>query len=176
MLHAQLPATALQRGQAIGRVGNREVAAQCPDLRHSHYIEVLMVRELGSDNTALRTVLTFIASLPAGGPAMTFGNLPTKQGYLRMTTSSKLSPRVHLALQHVMRNYIRIASVVTVRLAKSIHRLPAVTHADSCALVYYDKDVTPGFHCCESNGAALDVRATDHWVCAWTGDAVSEII
>eukprot|EP00959_Pyramimonas_sp_CCMP1952_P055566 1161158-Pyramimonas_sp.AAC.1 len=52
-----------------------------------------MVRKIGSDTRATRTVLAFIASLPAGKPAMVFGYLPAKQGNLQMTTASRLSPK-----------------------------------------------------------------------------------
>eukprot|EP00959_Pyramimonas_sp_CCMP1952_P140973 2950571-Pyramimonas_sp.AAC.1 len=60
-------------------VGNRDVRVQHGDARHSLYIEALIARETGSGDTALRTVLTFVASLPADRPAMTCGYLPTKR-------------------------------------------------------------------------------------------------
>eukprot|EP00959_Pyramimonas_sp_CCMP1952_P184978 3867714-Pyramimonas_sp.AAC.1 len=63
-----------------------------------------------------------------------------------MTAASRLSPKVHLALHYLIRNFFRIENVVSVRLAKSIHELPAFTYADSCTLVYYGNDVNPGFH------------------------------
>eukprot|EP00959_Pyramimonas_sp_CCMP1952_P009649 201470-Pyramimonas_sp.AAC.1 len=67
-----------------------------------------------------------------------------------MTTASRLSPKVHLALQYLTRNFHRIENVVSVRLAKSIHELPPVTYADSFALVHCDSDVNPAFHYYES--------------------------
>eukprot|EP00959_Pyramimonas_sp_CCMP1952_P404478 8476683-Pyramimonas_sp.AAC.1 len=63
-----------------------------------------------------------------------------------MTTASRVSPKVHLALQYLVRNFFRIENVVPVRLAMGIPELPPVTYADSCALVHYDNDVDPGFH------------------------------
>eukprot|EP00959_Pyramimonas_sp_CCMP1952_P185007 3868284-Pyramimonas_sp.AAC.1 len=63
-----------------------------------------------------------------------------------MTTASRLSPKVHLALQYLLRNFFRIENVVSVRLAKSIHKVPPVTYADSCTLAHYDNNVNPGFH------------------------------
>eukprot|EP00959_Pyramimonas_sp_CCMP1952_P374709 7847657-Pyramimonas_sp.AAC.1 len=45
-------------------------------------------REVGSDNTTLRTALSFVASLPAGRPAMTLGCVPTKKGMFQMTSAS----------------------------------------------------------------------------------------
>eukprot|EP00959_Pyramimonas_sp_CCMP1952_P053438 1117968-Pyramimonas_sp.AAC.1 len=79
------------RGQVIIRVGSRDVQVQYGDARHSLNIDALMARELGSDNTALGTALTFVASLPAGRPAMTFGYVPAKKGTLQMTSASRLS-------------------------------------------------------------------------------------
>eukprot|EP00959_Pyramimonas_sp_CCMP1952_P118700 2481479-Pyramimonas_sp.AAC.1 len=46
-----------------------------------------------SDKTARRTVLTFVASLSAGRPALTFGCVPVKEGTLQMASSSRLSPK-----------------------------------------------------------------------------------
>eukprot|EP00959_Pyramimonas_sp_CCMP1952_P365755 7659976-Pyramimonas_sp.AAC.1 len=85
--------------------------------------------------TSTRTVLAFPASLPAGEPVMVFGYLPTRQGRLRMTAASRLSPAVHLALQFFISHHIRIETVVTVGLARGTHGLPAALCADSCALV-----------------------------------------
>eukprot|EP00959_Pyramimonas_sp_CCMP1952_P063340 1323854-Pyramimonas_sp.AAC.1 len=100
-----------------------------------------MAREIGADNTAPRTVLIFVASLSAGRPDLTFGYVATKKGTLQMTIASRLSPKVHLALQYLIRNFFRIENVVSVRLSKSImHELPPVTYADSCTLVHYDND------------------------------------
>eukprot|EP00959_Pyramimonas_sp_CCMP1952_P276025 5769580-Pyramimonas_sp.AAC.1 len=65
-------------------------------------------REIGSDSAALRTVLTFLASVPAGRPAMTCGYAPTKKGTLQMISASRLSLNVHLVLQYLMRNVFRI--------------------------------------------------------------------
>eukprot|EP00959_Pyramimonas_sp_CCMP1952_P267936 5601967-Pyramimonas_sp.AAC.1 len=73
------------RGQVIMRVGNRDVQVQCGDARRALYIEALIARDTGSDNAAGRTALTFIASLPAGRPGITFGDFPTKEGTLQMT-------------------------------------------------------------------------------------------
>eukprot|EP00959_Pyramimonas_sp_CCMP1952_P225030 4705552-Pyramimonas_sp.AAC.1 len=58
-----------------------------------------------------------------------------------MTTASRLSPQVHLALQYAIINSSRIENVIPVRLAKSMHKLPPVTYADNCALAHYDNDM-----------------------------------
>eukprot|EP00959_Pyramimonas_sp_CCMP1952_P303119 6342548-Pyramimonas_sp.AAC.1 len=68
-----------ESGQVIIRVGNRDVQVQRGDAGHSLYIEALIAREIGSDNTALRTVLAVVSSLSAGRPALTFGYVPTKK-------------------------------------------------------------------------------------------------
>eukprot|EP00959_Pyramimonas_sp_CCMP1952_P071501 1493372-Pyramimonas_sp.AAC.1 len=112
--------------------------------------------EIGSDSTVLRTVLTFVASLPAGRPAMTFGYVPTKKGILQMTSASRPSPEAHLALQYLIRSFFRIGNVVSVRLAKSMRELPLVSYADSCALVHCGNDADPGFHYYEAEGNALN--------------------
>eukprot|EP00959_Pyramimonas_sp_CCMP1952_P430846 9023238-Pyramimonas_sp.AAC.1 len=91
------------RGPVIIQVGNRDVQVQCGDARHSLYIEALIAREIGSDNAALRTVSTSMASLLAGRHAMTFAYPPTKKGTLYNASASRLSPRAHLALQHIVR-------------------------------------------------------------------------
>ena len=63
-----------------------------------------------------------------------------------------------MALQYLIRNYFGVENVIAVRLAKSMHDLPTYPRADSCALVYYDNDMAPGFHYYESNGTALNVN------------------
>eukprot|EP00959_Pyramimonas_sp_CCMP1952_P441905 9251049-Pyramimonas_sp.AAC.1 len=72
---------------------------------------------------------------------MTLGYVPTKKGTLQMTSASRLSPEVPVALQCRIRNFFRIENVVSVWLAKSIQKLPPVVYADSCALVHDDNDV-----------------------------------
>ena len=74
-----------------------------------------------------------------------------------MTTASRRSPKVHVALLCRIRKYFRIENAVAVRLAKDMRNLPAAPRADSCALVSYDNDVTPGFHYYEAGGTALNV-------------------
>eukprot|EP00959_Pyramimonas_sp_CCMP1952_P069440 1449152-Pyramimonas_sp.AAC.1 len=69
----------------------------------------------------MRTVLAFIASLPAEKPGMVFGYLPTKQGHLQMAAASRLSSKLHLAWLFLTSDYFRIENVVAVRLVKSIH-------------------------------------------------------
>eukprot|EP00959_Pyramimonas_sp_CCMP1952_P424110 8883426-Pyramimonas_sp.AAC.1 len=74
-----------------------------------------------------------------------------------MASASRVSPKGHLALQYLIRNFFRVENVVFIRLARSIHRLRPVAHADSCALVHYDNDVQPGFHYYEATGTALNI-------------------
>eukprot|EP00959_Pyramimonas_sp_CCMP1952_P271603 5678037-Pyramimonas_sp.AAC.1 len=77
---------------------------------------------------------------------------------LQMTSASRLSPKVRLVWQCFIRNFFRIESVVSVRLAKSIHELPPVAYADSCTLVHFDNDVNLGFIYYEAEGTALDIH------------------
>eukprot|EP00959_Pyramimonas_sp_CCMP1952_P274263 5732703-Pyramimonas_sp.AAC.2 len=74
------------RGQVIIRAGSRDVQVQYGDARHSLYTEALIAREIGSDSTALRTVLTSVANVPAGRPAIAFGYVPADKGMLQMTS------------------------------------------------------------------------------------------
>lgn len=67
---------------------------------------------------------------------MTSGYVPTKQVSLQMTSASRLSPNVHLALQHIIRNFFRIENVVW-------------TH--------YDNDVNPGFQYYTAEGTAMNI-------------------
>eukprot|EP00959_Pyramimonas_sp_CCMP1952_P095009 1986865-Pyramimonas_sp.AAC.1 len=86
-----------------------------------------------------------------------------------MTSASRLSPKVHLPLQYLIRNFSRIENVVSARVAKSSHKLPPVTYADSCTFVHYDNDVNPGFHYYEAEGTVLNTYDI-------TGSAHSRII
>eukprot|EP00959_Pyramimonas_sp_CCMP1952_P004350 91445-Pyramimonas_sp.AAC.1 len=86
-----------------------------------------------------------------------------------MTSASRLSPKVHLALKYLIRHFFRIENVGSVGLAQSIHKLPPVACADSCTLVHYDSDVNPGFHYYEAEGTALNIHDI-------TGSAHSRII
>ncbi len=67
-----------------------------PDARHTLYIECLLTRELGMDNMAMQTVLTYVAHLGAGKPAKVFGYIPDYKGNLNLSDDSKFHPRVHL--------------------------------------------------------------------------------
>eukprot|EP00959_Pyramimonas_sp_CCMP1952_P224850 4701745-Pyramimonas_sp.AAC.2 len=71
-----------------------------------------------------------------------------------MTSASRLSPKLHLALQYLIRDFFRIENVVSVRLAESMIKLPQVAYDDSCTLVHYDNDVSPGFNYYEAEGTA----------------------
>eukprot|EP00959_Pyramimonas_sp_CCMP1952_P042797 895242-Pyramimonas_sp.AAC.1 len=75
-----------------------------------------------------------------------------------MTSASRLSLKVRLALQCLIRNFVRIENVVSVRSAKSIHKLPPVSYAASCTLVHYDNDVNPGFHHYDTEDTALTIQ------------------
>eukprot|EP00959_Pyramimonas_sp_CCMP1952_P096347 2014194-Pyramimonas_sp.AAC.1 len=75
-----------------------------------------------------------------------------------MRNASHLSPNVHLTVECLIRNFFRIEDVVSVRLAKGIHKLPPVAYADSCTLVHYGDDVNPGSYSYEAEGTALNIR------------------
>ncbi len=70
---------------------------------------------------------------------------------------SKRSPRIHLALQYVIRNFFRIDNVIAVRLGRSVNKLPKHEGADGCTLIHFVSDVTPYFHFYETVDTQLDV-------------------
>eukprot|EP00959_Pyramimonas_sp_CCMP1952_P022150 465706-Pyramimonas_sp.AAC.1 len=74
-----------------------------------------------------------------------------------MTSASRIFPKVHLALEYLIRNFFRVENVDSVRLAMSNHKLPPVAYADSCELVRYDNDVSPGLRYHEAEGTALNM-------------------
>eukprot|EP00959_Pyramimonas_sp_CCMP1952_P364134 7625395-Pyramimonas_sp.AAC.1 len=95
---------------------------------------------------AMQTVLTYVAHLGAGKLAKVFGCIPDYKGNLNLSDDSKCHPRVHLALQYLVRNYSRVERVVAVRSAKSAFNLLAVKYAVGSTLIHYDNDVNPAFH------------------------------
>eukprot|EP00959_Pyramimonas_sp_CCMP1952_P130278 2724152-Pyramimonas_sp.AAC.1 len=117
-----------------------------PDARHTLYIACLLTRKLGMDSMAMQTALTYVAHLGAGKPAKVFGYIPDYKGNLNLSDDSKFHPRVHLALQYLVRNYFRVERVVAVRLVKSVLNLPSVKYATGSTLIHYDNDVNPAFH------------------------------
>ena len=83
-----------------------------------------MTRDFGLDNMAMKTVIAHIAGLPAGKAPKLFGYVPDTQGNLRLSTESKFAPRIHLALQYLVRTYFRIDKVIAIRLGKSVSYVP----------------------------------------------------
>eukprot|EP00959_Pyramimonas_sp_CCMP1952_P285918 5978375-Pyramimonas_sp.AAC.1 len=128
-----------------------------PDARHTLCIECLLTRELGMDNMATQTALTYAAHPGAGKPATVFGYIPDYKGNLKLSDGSKFHSRVHFALQYIVRNYFRVERVVAVRLAKSASGLPAVKYAAGSTLIHYDSDVNPAFHYYECVGTGLNI-------------------
>eukprot|EP00959_Pyramimonas_sp_CCMP1952_P083597 1747632-Pyramimonas_sp.AAC.2 len=103
-------------GRVIVRTGGRDVQVQHGDARHSLRIESLIVREIGSDSTVLRTALAFVARLPAGDLVLHLdASRPrTECPMPQMASASRLSPKLYLALQYLIRNFFRIGDVVSV--------------------------------------------------------------
>eukprot|EP00959_Pyramimonas_sp_CCMP1952_P209152 4375182-Pyramimonas_sp.AAC.1 len=109
---------------------------------------------------AMQTVLTYVAHLGGGKPAKVFGHIPGYKGNLNLSDDSKFHPRVHLALQYLVRDYFRVESVVAVRLAKSVLNLPAVKYATGSTLIHYDNDANPAFRYDECVGTGLNIPQT----------------
>ena len=111
-----------ERGQVICRAGAREIAVQYPDARLTLFIDIYFTKQLGMDNTAMHTLLTHISNLQAGKPAVTFGYAIVKDRPV-LTTASKEAPKVHLALQFLIKNFFRINDTIAVRLGNGIARV-----------------------------------------------------
>ena len=67
-----------------------------------------------------------------------------------------------MALQFLIRNYFRVDNVVTVRLGKSVHKIPKCAHADGCTLIHYTNDLNPDFHYYETTDTALNIPQIIH--------------
>ena len=118
---------------------------QYPDARLTLFIEIYFTKQLGMDNTAMHTLLTHISNLQAGKPAVTFGYAMVKDRFV-LTAASKEAPKVHLALQFLIKNFFRISNTIAVRLGKGTAKVPSCKYADGSALIHYVNDVNPDFH------------------------------
>ena len=107
-------------------------------------------------NEAMLTVLRHISHLPAGKSPEVFGYIHTKDG-LRLSTASKRAPTIHMALQYLIRNYFRINNVITIRLGKSVHKVPKCDQANGSTLIHYTNDTYPHFHYYETTDTALNI-------------------
>ena len=114
---------------------------------------------------ALKTVLRYITTLRPG-KVETFG---IAQPGKKLTTASKAHPKVHLALQFILRNYFRLSNVTAVRLGHCIQRTGDSTGTQRSVLIHYKTDDDPRFHYYRSAQVALDIKAI-------TGDSRSRII
>ena len=147
-----------ERGQVICKAGGREIVVQYPDARLTLYLDVYFTKTMGMDNTAMRTLLTYISNLPAGKAPEVFGQvLATDGSTWRLTAASRRAPKIHLALQYLTRNFFRVSNVVSIRLGKGLHRVPKCEYADGSVLIHYTNDVNPDFHYYETNDTGLDL-------------------
>jgi len=107
--------------------------------------------EVGRDNEAMDTVLDYISRLQTGKAAETFGYTGPQ---FRLTTATQRAPRMHLALQYVIRNFFRVHDVFAIRVGNGTPRVSKCEDADSCVLVYYASDADPEFHYYETADTA----------------------
>eukprot|EP00974_Lingulodinium_polyedra_P036617 3510444-Lingulodinium_polyedra.AAC.1 len=61
------------------------------------------------DNNAMRTVLQYISDLRAGKAAEIVGYIPddTKGTGFKLSPMSRKAPKIHFALQYLVRNFFR---------------------------------------------------------------------
>ena len=94
---------------------------------------------MGMDNDAMYTILRYISELQSGKLAEIFGYVLNGNDY-QLTTMSKRAPKIHLALQFLIRNFFRINNVVTIRLGKGVQRTNKCNYCDGSTLIYYHSD------------------------------------
>ena len=100
-------------GQVIVRTpGRRELAVQYPDARPTLFLEVLMASIRGVDDTPVREVYDYCASLQPGRTPVTFG---LKEGTNKLIAISRSQPRIYMALQYMIQTYLGIPNIVAVR-------------------------------------------------------------
>ena len=104
---------------------------------------------------ALKIIFRYISAMKPG-KIETFGVAPTGK---KLTTASKAHPKVHLALQFVLRSYFRLRGVTAVRLGQCIQRTGDSTGTQRSVLIHYASDDDPRFHYYRSTQAALDIAA-----------------
>eukprot|EP00974_Lingulodinium_polyedra_P002519 236313-Lingulodinium_polyedra.AAC.1 len=78
------------------------------------------------DNNAMRTILHYVSDLRAGKAADIFGYIPDDKkgtGY-KLSPMSHRAPKIHFALQYLVRNFFRVSNVIAVGLAKAVQRVP----------------------------------------------------
>jgi hypothetical protein len=144
------------RGQVVCRTGKTEVNIRYPDARHTLFVEAIFTMELGLDNEPMDIMLDHISKLHPGKHPETFG-YSVNRGCATLTTASRNSPKVFLALQYVIRNFFRINDVIAVRLGKNIHSVSKCDYADSSILVHYTSDLNPDFHFYETEDTAINI-------------------
>eukprot|EP00974_Lingulodinium_polyedra_P082595 7997922-Lingulodinium_polyedra.AAC.1 len=68
------------------------------------------------DNNAMRTNLQYISDLRSGKAAEIFGYIPDdkKGAGFKLSPMSHRAPKIHLALQYLVRNFFRVGNVVAV--------------------------------------------------------------
>ena len=87
-----------------------------PSARLSLYAEVLLVKELTFDTDAIEVILQYMSgSHPRKLKTFCYvtGNVTDD---LRLSTMSTKAPKIHLALQYVIKNFFRIPDVIAVRI------------------------------------------------------------
>ena len=146
------------------QAGSKEIQVHYPHARLTLYIEALLatLNYPVDVNTALATVIGYIQNMPPGH-LVTFGYAPSKNG-MNLTTTSKNSPRVYMALQYITRNKFHIQNAFAVRVGTSIQKMAKSHHteADVCTSVPYPNDRHPDFHHSETNETVTDVYAITH--------------
>ena len=129
-----------ERGKLVCNVNGKEIDVHYPNARHTLYLEVLLAREMIGDTDAMQAVLHHISNSQPG-KLQTFGYVTDREhgNVHRLSAMSIKAPKIHLALQYVIKNFFRIADVVAVRIGRSISKVGEYSIADGSTLVHYTR-------------------------------------
>ena len=133
-----------ERGKIVCDVAGKEVDVQYPDARLTLFMEVLLAREISHDSDAMKVVLKHISTMTPG-KTQTYGYVTDfrQEGTSRLSSMSIKAPKIHLALQFIMKNLFRVADVIAVRIGRSIGKIGQFVTASGSTLVYYNSDQKP---------------------------------
>ena len=124
------------------RVANQEIRAQYPDVRLTLFLETCAFMSNFCDPPqALTEVVLFIGQLQPGAPPLIFGTRICGT----LSSDSKRHPRIHLALQYVIRHHFDLADCTLVRMGRSVRRLKPIAGAVTSTLIHWTNDDSPDF-------------------------------
>ena len=148
-----------ERGQVRCRIEGRNMLCRYPDVSHTLLVlYTFLVGEIGQVNGAVQVVLDAIDRLQPKASKL-FGYTNEQGLGWHLSSASRQEPRIHLALDFVIRNVLHIASAGAARIARCTPQLRTVAGYDmSTILWWYGADVDHiTVH--EGESSAVDLQA-----------------